>query len=1616
MAVDTSNKSLTSLLEKMVAADTDYRFMAMNDLINELQVNTLRLDLQSEKRVVGLILRLLRDPSGEVQSLAVKSLGPLATKVKEQQIITIVKDLVGTMEKGGEGQLRSICSIGLKTVVNALPNATDTIVVQSAVREAVSPLLHMVMSHQDDNVRVEACEVLAEIINHFGNLLTNYHLDLLDCMITCLGCPQTTLRKRAIQALGYLSWIIPQKYFSSLVSFLLSRLQLSSFLISKPIEKNFDDYLSKLINENPLFQRPHLLEQLKQPPSVDIVKTLLQCFNVVSRQLQRAPQCIAPVLRLLISIACSSNTNNPEQDDIAELVIQVLETLIRRCPRAISPALPELINLLCERLQYDPNYDYGLMEDGDDQMGVNNNNNSSNNNNDDVDFEDDDNAADNDDDEDGEYSDDEDVSWKVRRAAARALEAIILVFTEMTANFYVSIAPLLIKQFNEREESVRLSIFSCLSALLRQTRLTSTIHLNNNNNNSVITSGSVSVSQPNHNTNHNSTNSPRSCDSSLFVSEATLEELKSQLQDPNSAQSRLLSLLPTLYRGIEKQTFQSTSNKVKSQNANRVISVYRHAAFMLNRDLALALPGQLGAYLNNILMMIKISSDDPNTNHTAKMEMINVLLLLLSTHPASYFETKLDLLVQLTVQSINNSFYRVALEGLDLLQLLCTHLKSLNDDKYAQVLFTPLFNQLKATDRDLELKEKAITVTAVFLSQIGYMVQANIDDCLDLIYRRLTNELTRLAAVRAIQIIASSPLQLNLSKFLSMSSHELGTFLSKNDRTLRMTTLRCLYTILLKYPNSLEENCIMTTLNLMPKLLITEHDLQTTQLALHLAALFLESSNPLASQVFQVIIQESFLECLINLAHSPLLRGQALDGMLRLMRAFGHLKSTDEEGRQQLTLFLSRLLSPIESNNNGSGTSSLFGHTSAVNGSNTAATTNRSSGIHRDALPSLAQCMAALLAELPMTSSESSASSSQLGNSSSTLSSVNKVVDQLLISVKNPSTSPTQLYLNLLILGELGRKVDLSSRTDLRDLLINCLSSITTINNSTSYHHHHHHQPHQQQQQQQQQQRYYDQQTLSSQLSTHGFMMSEEVKPAAALSLGRLVVGQPEILLPPLIECISQAVVKQQVQLTNTTDDSNSSNSSGSGPSGGGGGGVSKNNTSQHQLYYLIQALREVLVNLAGLDPNQSLKHHLDSMWSLLLACAGLSEEGTRNLVSECLGRLTLVDPPQLVNRLRQQLNSSEASSSVLMRATLVTAVKFLLIVTDFDTGTMTKYSTTGRNRYDHLPDVTYFLVPSQETSTTTVPPSSTSSSRMTNDIESALRAGNPPALIDFLGRLADPELSVRRAALVALNTVAHHRPSLVRPLLNIPIQLPAASGSSQTSTLLNLLCAETVIRKELIREVEMGPFKHHEDDGLDLRKCAFECMSTLLETCLDKLVIPNLLESLIDGLRDHTDIKLLSYQILQRISVIRPMEISAKMEILAVPLKAVLLSKPKDDWVKQEMEKMQELNRSAIGLIVSLRNIDDIDKNRHYVELLRIINSDCNLKNVYMQILSTENFSPNNINSNNTNNCLFTMSATSTPATTTTPTSGFTMSHNNNNNNNTVSSRSGVGGGGYIG
>ena len=56
----------------MSSSDKDFRFMATNDLMGELQKDSIKLDDDSERKVVKMLLRLLEDKNGEVQNLAVK--------------------------------------------------------------------------------------------------------------------------------------------------------------------------------------------------------------------------------------------------------------------------------------------------------------------------------------------------------------------------------------------------------------------------------------------------------------------------------------------------------------------------------------------------------------------------------------------------------------------------------------------------------------------------------------------------------------------------------------------------------------------------------------------------------------------------------------------------------------------------------------------------------------------------------------------------------------------------------------------------------------------------------------------------------------------------------------------------------------------------------------------------------------------------------------------------------------------------------------------------------------------------------------------------------------------------------------------------------------------------------------------------------------------------------------------------------------------------------------------------------------------------------------------------------------------------------------------------------
>lgn len=190
------------------------------------------------------------------------------------------------------------------------------------------------------------------------------------------------------------------------------------------------------------------------------------------------------------------------------------------------------------------------------------------------------------------------------------------------------------------------------------------------------------------------------------------------------------------------------------------------------------------------------------------------------------------------------------------------------------------------------------------------------------------------------------------------------------------------------------------------------------------------------------------------------------------------------------------------------------------------------------------------------------------------------------------------------------------------------------------------------------------------------------------------------------------------------------------------------------------------------------------------------------------------------------------------------------------------------------------------------------------------------PVLVDFLALLNDPELEVRRNATFALNSAAHNKPYLIRDHL---------------STLLPLLYSETHIRTELLRKVSMGPFQIVTDDGLDLRKNAYETMYQLLDTLWSRLHLPDYLDRVIAGLSDSDDgIKTLCYLMIIKLVELRSSAVRAvlgtRLEELAEAVGATLRSKLKETATKQEIEKQAELQRFIYKmLVVVTRELDAV-------------------------------------------------------------------------------------------
>lgn len=225
-----------------------------------------------------------------------------------------------------------------------------------------------------------------------------------------------------------------------------------------------------------------------------------------------------------------------------------------------------------------------------------------------------------------EYSDDDDMSWKVRRSAAKCLEAVISTRTDLVEDFYKFLSPALIARFKEREENVKSDIFHAYIALLRVTR-------------------------PNYD----------------IINPDAMEQVPGPIQ-------MLQEQVPEIVRSIQPLM------REKSMKT-------RQDCFSLLRELLNVLPGAFSNNLNQLMPGIQHSLSDKNSTSNMKIDALSFLCNMLTSHNAEIFHPHISTLVPLVVASVFDPFYKIATEALLVLQHLVKVIRPVDHGKTLVFLF-----------------------------------------------------------------------------------------------------------------------------------------------------------------------------------------------------------------------------------------------------------------------------------------------------------------------------------------------------------------------------------------------------------------------------------------------------------------------------------------------------------------------------------------------------------------------------------------------------------------------------------------------------------------------------------------------------------------------------------------------------------------------------------------------------------------------------------------------------------------------------------------------------------------------------------------------------------------
>ncbi|XLU52748.1 hypothetical protein S245_047396, partial [Arachis hypogaea] len=262
--------------------------------------------------------------------------------------------------------------------------------------------------------------------------------------------------------------------------------------------------------------------------------------------------------------------------------------------------------------------------------------------------------------------------WKVRRAAAKCLAALVVSRPEMLSKLYHETCPKLIDRFKEREENVKMDVFNTFIELLRQT--------------GNVTKGQIDANE-------------------------------------------------TSPRWLLKQEVSKIVKSINRQLREKSIKT-KVGAFSVLKELVVVLPDCLADHIGSLIPGIEKALNDKSSISNLNIKALVFTRLVLSSHSPDVFHPYIKALSAPVLLAVGERYYKVIAEALrvcgELIRVVRPSIEGSGFDfrPYVHPIYNGIMSRIINQDQDQEVKECAISCIGLIVSTFGDHLNEELPACL----------------------------------------------------------------------------------------------------------------------------------------------------------------------------------------------------------------------------------------------------------------------------------------------------------------------------------------------------------------------------------------------------------------------------------------------------------------------------------------------------------------------------------------------------------------------------------------------------------------------------------------------------------------------------------------------------------------------------------------------------------------------------------------------------------------------------------------------------------------------------------------------------------------------